>query len=138
MKTLTGMTFIGHGDFNIALRGNILVVDAYGGWNKQKAIEFAQQSTALLEPIIGKSTWAILTDISSWELGVPEIAEVHKFNLEQAILKGCRCEAVVNTTGIIKLEQFNQSSPKQSDFEREFFDSKSAAVMWLSKRGFHL
>ncbi|MDC0602546.1 hypothetical protein OAP14_05895 [Aliiglaciecola sp.] len=132
------MKFKSHGDFNIELRGNILITDAFGPWNRETAIEFAKECEKALAPIFHQRAFALLTDISCWELGTPDIVQIHEFNLQKSIEAGCTCQAVVNSTGKIKFEQFNQRSPISKQFERKFFDTKYFAVEWLSIQGFYL
>lgn len=96
------MKFKSHGDFNIELRGNILITDAFGPWNRETAIEFAKECEKALGSIFHQRTFALLTDISCWELGTPDIVQIHEFNLQKSIEAGCTCQAVVNSTGKIQ------------------------------------
>jgi hypothetical protein len=57
------MRFNQHGNFNIEFKGNILIVHAFGAWNKETAVSFANQSEMLIKTVSGLSSWAILADV---------------------------------------------------------------------------
>lgn len=127
--------FDAHGSFSLELRGNILVFRAAGAWNKETAIQFATQANQKLKPIAGQP-WCIFSHISNWELSTPDCNPFLKATVQEGVNNGLRCEAVLNTTGQIKLEQFNLSMPDEGDFKRAFFSTEEDALAWLKKEGF--
>lgn len=127
--------FKAHGDFKLELRGNILLSHSYGAWNKETALEYVKEATALLAPVINQP-WAIITHISDWELATPDCDLIHKVIIGNAVKLGLSREAVVNSKGQIKLEQFNLSLPDDNNFQRRIFEDEPAALQWLNQQGY--
>lgn len=125
-----------HGDFTLTRSGNILLFHASGAWNRETAMAFGARAKALIAPIAGRP-WAIFSHITAWELSTPECNPILKTIVENGINQGLTCEAVVNTQGQVKLEQFNQSMPERGGLLRKVFEYESDAMQWLNRQGFH-
>ena len=127
----------GHGGFDLKLNGNIMVFTAYGAWNKETAMEFVKAATTVVAPII-ESEWAMLSIITHWELSTPDCNPIIKQVVESGVKKGLRCEAIVNTQGVIKMEQFHLSAPSSSTLIRQEFRKIDDALSWLEEQGFKI
>lgn len=130
--------FSAHGSFDIALYKNVFVAVCEGAWNLETAASYEHQSTKLLMPVIATEPWAQITVISDWELATPDVEPVMNRMVKQATHSGLHREAVVNTSGLIKLEQFNRTiKVAHNDFQRRFFSTYEDAADWLKQEGFH-
>lgn len=135
--------FSSHGDFSVELRGSILFISMYGGWNVETALGFKKAVEEATKPV--KSTqWAALTCMSKWELCTPDCEPIIVEFSVKAKRDGLTREAVVNSSNVsqIKLSLFEkyrdealvmQANP---EFVREFFQDKKPALNWLIDEGY--
>lgn len=128
--------FAGHGEYSLHLKGNILVSHAYGAWNKETALAYVKDAEKIIAPVVHKK-WAVLTHISEWELNTPDVDIIHIKIIESCIDLGLRREAVINDSGLIKMEQFKKSDSSKGGFQRKFFELQSDGLAWLNSEGFH-
>lgn len=129
------MTYGCHGNFKLELVGNVLFQHLSGAWNKENALEYSQQVSILVSPIVNQP-WALLNIITEWELATPDCEPIIKSILEIGVDTGLTCEAVVNANGTVKIEQLNRTLPVNRSFKRAFFTYDSDALNWLTEMGF--
>lgn len=133
--------FTEHGCFDVELRGNILFLEIEGAWNIETALAYQETIAEVIRPVIGKH-WAAITIMSNWELCTPDSETVIVNITIDALKKGLVREAVVNNSGLIKLELFekyrNVTPPSDSKipFRRRIHKDEEAALEWLASAGF--
>lgn len=130
-----------HGSFEIKLLGNVLILNIHGAWNIETSLKYRDAINACIKPIVGQK-WAVLTQMTDWELCTPDSEAVLADLIVDAISKGLVREAVVNNKGAIKLELFekykkleNYNDP-ETGFKRYIYDEQADALNWLSQEGF--
>ena len=125
-----------HGQFHIALSHQVVKVVCKGAWNLETMQLYAKACSEQVRPLFGQQ-WAMLSDINEWELATPDVEPLLIETFKQAIVLGLKREAVVNSSGTVKLDQFNITLPAiPNDFERRFFTTESEARQWLAEEGF--
>lgn len=126
-----------HGSYKIRRRGNVLVIDICGAWNFETAIKYQEESKLVVRPLI-KKPWAVLSNISDWELCTPECEPIMAKLYRGAAQIGLVREAIINESGLIKLEQLKRISPDVEGIHQRIFPTQDLAVEWLSEQGFDL
>lgn len=133
--------FTEHGCFHVELRGNILYLDIEGAWNIETSIAYRKAITESIQPLIGKP-WAAMTLMNDWELCTPD-SEIVIFDItKEALANGLVREAVVNSTGLIKLELFEKyknievPTGVNMPFKRRIYQDEQSALDWLAEEGF--
>ena len=133
--------FTEHGSFHVELKGNLLLQEIEGAWNIETSIAYKAAIDDIIKPMIGKP-WATMTLMSNWELCTPDSELILVSIIKEAIEHGMVREAVVNDTGIIKLQLFekyrNDKIHKNAKipFKRRVFQNEKEALEWLASEGF--
>lgn len=78
----------------------------------------------------------MLNDINDWELATKDCEPLLIKMVDAAIEQGLCREAVINSQGVIKIEQFNLSLTDRAGFKRKFFKDEMTALKWLEDEGF--
>ncbi|WP_026377528.1 hypothetical protein [Aestuariibacter salexigens] len=127
--------FAAHGYFEVTVQGRILHVVIERAWNLETALKYRQVIHDVIAPISGKP-WAVLTDVSGWELFTPDCYPVISELINYCVEKGMCYEAIVNSGQSIKLQPFKTRQPHADNFVREFFTDQQSALAWLQQQGF--
>ena len=107
-------------------------------WNSQTAAAFANDFIIKAKPLLGKP-WGHLVLLEDRELGIPEIIPIIERLVSWCIDNGLERAAQVYSSSMIKQYQLNNMVVEQfGDFQRNSFDSLTAAESRLAASGFHL
>ncbi|MDM7861630.1 hypothetical protein QTP81_13600 [Alteromonas sp. ASW11-36] len=127
--------FAGHGEYDIKRSGNVLYVNLRGGWNEEAAIAYAKDIEQSIKPLINRP-WAIISNLSDWELFTPECFPIISQLVIQAIQSGLCKEAIVSQPNSVKLQPFKLPKDAFPTFQRRFFPGLLEAKSWLMEEGF--
>lgn len=127
--------FQAHGTYQLSLDNQVIVLKAYGGWNK----EAAQQLFADIEHLISKlpqTPFAKLIDARQWQLGTPDFQYLTKKALQSLVNKGLSREVYIVQKGTLKKDQLKLMCPSDSRYQRKFVETAEEAIAWLHQQGF--
>lgn len=133
-----------HGEFNVTLRGNILLVVITGAWNVETGKAYRESILKAIEPVKGKC-WGLISNVNEWELCTPDCELLTVTLVAECKAQGLKREAVVNSsTESVKLDLFHKHAIKHTsetspdEFKRCFFETDAEARLWLKNEGYDL
>ncbi len=129
-----------HGNFQLALSGNIIVIRATGPWNENCVKDFQAEYKHITTPLIGHASWADLVVVDGESLFVPEAEYLLNGGLPDSIASGLKHVAVVlgkSTTKICTRAQFSNIY-RGTDIQFQFFNDEQTAINWLKSNEFEL
>jgi hypothetical protein len=133
-----------HGDFNVSLEGETLLIVVTGAWNVETAKTYTEKVLNTIEPVKDKF-WGLISDLNEWELCTPECELLLVKLFVECRSKGLKREAIVNNnTASVKLDLFHKhskgyiSETSSDGFKRGFFETDTAAREWLKQEGYGL
>jgi len=127
---------IQHGEFELSVKGNVLIACLKGGWNEVAARNFDRCLRETAQPLLGKN-WGHLVCLEDWSLGVPEMVPIVEDLVQWCIDNGLKCAAHVYSASMMKkLTLDDMVVEKQGDFQRHHFSNKAEATRWLAQQGF--
>ncbi|AZQ84275.1 hypothetical protein EKO29_09725 [Colwellia sp. Arc7-635] len=119
-----------HGSFEFEVVGQILIMRPKGAWNFETALRCCQEYKELAKTLL-HSPWACLVDLSSWELGTPDIwNEIDKVNA-WADQNNEKFEAVICSNSL-QITLLEQTYNKYKNVQTAFFETESEALKWLN------
>lgn len=122
-----------HGEYTIEVRGQCIVVKVYGSWNVEGIAAFSSELKAKALALTSQP-WAILTDLTEWELGIPGTEELVDHLQKWCAENNQKYEAIVVNGSQLKKFQMERYLKEFSDAEIEhrYFNSFDEAYDWLS------
>jgi hypothetical protein len=114
----------------------MLLYQVEGAWNEEGARGFSRATSRLVEPLI-EAPWAVLGDLSNWQLAtldcIPRIGKL----TEASIRSNCVLQCLLPGEGQLKHDCIVKMVPAAlPGFERHFVDGFEAAEAVLQQRGF--
>lgn len=131
------MKFPAHGHYRLRLCNNIFLLNAYESWNQETVMALFEDIEGLLA-MSGVKRFAKIIDASEWSLGTPEFERFAREGIKDLYNHGLRKEAYVVGAGVWKREQLKRITSDRTDEQRQFFDNKRHALLWLKGEGFSL
>lgn len=130
--------FSAHGDYQILVKNNVLVVRLVGSWNKECAFNFAQEIKVAIQ-LLSQNPWGLLLYLDDWDLGVPEMTPIIKEWVDWSISNGLEKSAQVYCESSTKKYSLDKMViDKTASFERQIFIDEISALNWLKSFGFTL
>jgi hypothetical protein len=105
-------------------------------WNLETAVRFCADQEQAAKALLG-APWAILSDLTRWQLSTPNVAEQISRQAVRLDTLGRTHNAIIShDQGIrqILLAQAIKSGTQHPNLE--FFDDQAAALAWLGDCGF--
>ncbi len=122
-----------HGSFDLKLVGQVLVIKPYDSWNLETALRFCDECKKLASQI-SNQPWAVLSDLSHWDLSTPDTWEpINELNT-WANEHNCQYEVVI-TTSPIQTELLTKSHEVSTNAQTKFFQDINDGFNWLSSVG---
>lgn len=131
------MKFPAHGHYRLRLCNNIFLLNAYDSWNAETAMALFDDMERLLAKSNLKS-FAKIIDASDWALGTPEFERFTREGIRDLYNRGLKREAYVVGSGGWKRDQLQRITTDRTNDERQFFNNKRRALLWLKGEGFSL
>ena len=125
-----------HGSYTIEVRQRIVIVHILDAWNLKTALHFCKEMEKVAETMSG-SPWAILSDLTQWQLSTPEVgAEIARQAVKLDALGRTHNAMVANDHGIRQVVVSEAIMTGTRKPVVEFFNDKTAALEWLAICGF--
>lgn len=125
-----------HGSYTIEVRQRIVIVQILDAWNLKTALHFCKEMGKVAKTMSG-SPWAILSDLTQWQLSTPEVgAEIARQAVKLDALGRTHNAMVANDHGIRQMVVSEAIMKGTSKPVVEFFNERTAALEWLASCGF--
>lgn len=129
-------TFAAHGEYTMRRCGRVVRVDAWGPWNVECTLDYAQQLRACMESMPKPFGMLMISNLQPI-LG-PEAEAVLLQNVCERVLLGCTAQATVlldsDTAGVATAQY--QHVYTKAGLRHRIFDAVAPAVQWLIDSGF--
>lgn len=130
------MSWTAHGDWGLVVIGRVLVYRVAGAWNEEGTRAFFRASSRAAEPLAGQR-WAILGDLTEWQLATPESVEVVHSLALRAIEAGCVAQCLMPGDGLLLRDCLRKMVPERmGQFERCYAVDFDQALGVLVDLGF--
>ncbi len=124
--------------YTIKPRNNLLYIESFYSWDEEIAMDFAGDvRQVILDNYLG-TTWAVLHDVSQWELGTPQINEIISRFLSTPLTGLLDRHAIVTGTSKIRIWQVENIIKDIDQFQIRLFTTQNQAMAWLSDSGYCL
>ncbi|WP_430459992.1 hypothetical protein ACQUQU_12330 [Thalassolituus sp. LLYu03] len=127
---------IQHGEFHLAINGQILVAYARGSWNEEAALAYSEEYRAQAGRFHGH--WGHLVLLDEWSLGIPEIVPVIQQLVSWSVENGLTRAAHVYSPSMLKQLQLEEMIHDGGAFIHKGFANLDDAVDWLAREGYRL
>jgi len=130
------LTFAAHGEYVIRRHGRVARVDAWGPWNTERTLEYAQRLHACIEAM--PTPFALLAVSHVQPILSPEAEAVLRENVRERVRLGCKAQATVlldPSTEHVALAQYQHIYIPEG-MHHAFFRSIEKAIVWLLDAGF--
>lgn len=122
-----------HGSYQMALRGQVLVINIHGAWNLETTQRWCLEYMSLADTL-KKEPWACFVDLTEWELSTPEcIACIDRVN-DWGNLNNQKYEAVI-CRSLLQQKILKQMHQRLPNVQTEFFQDEDQAWQWLQEEG---
>lgn len=122
-----------HGEYSLAVDGELIVVKAFGAWNVEAKQQIIQDILSLRQQL-SNARFGLLVDITEFELGTPEFQQVGRQEKLKLINAGLYKTAYINRTGLVtKVQQLKRMQPAHLAHQAEFFLAEKPARAWLNR-----
>lgn len=125
---------IQHGQYRIETASQLLVLTLTGAWNEYTAKKMCQELYTCAKPL-STQPWALLTDVSNWELGPPEmwplLEKVHLWANDHNL----HYNAVIAVNRMQRLIIKRTHRPF-TNVNTSLFTTRTKAENWLTTQGY--
>jgi len=130
------LTFAAHGEYVIRCHGRVARIDAWGPWNTERTLEYAQRLHACIAAM--PTPFALLAISHVQPILSPEAEAVLRLNVRERVRLGCKAQATVlldpSTKGVALAQYRHVYVPE--GMHHAFFHNIEKAVVWLLDAGF--
>ena len=128
----------GHGSYELTVRNQVVIAKIIGAWNKEESEQYICALKRISQDIRDKP-WAIVVNLTEWELATPECDEVNIGLLKWLMENNLKKSAEVYSPSILKKMHIqNIVDQTTSKIDRQLFSNDVAAHAWLESQGFSL
>ncbi|AYA66084.1 MULTISPECIES: hypothetical protein [unclassified Alteromonas] len=130
------MKFV-HGEFDIALSGNIMLTQAYGPWNAECVVAFGE-AYRIERQLLKADTWSDIVILRGESLLIPDAERVLGVRIAAVVPLGLKKVAIVTAESSVSVTARMQLTRMYDslDVEYDFFTTYSEAKAWLEEAGF--
>ena len=126
-----------HGEYEIVLSGNVMLIQAFGPWNTECVVAYSQAYRQERAPL-GNQLWADIVVLRGESLLIPDAERVLSERVQAVKAMGYRHIAIVTGESMVgvtsRMQLDNLYGPLGMDYE--FFTSYGEAKAWLEQKGF--
>lgn len=130
------LTFAAHGEYVIRCHGRVARIDAWGPWNTERTLEYAQRLHACIAAM--PTPFALLAISHVQPILSPEAEAILRLNVRERVRLGCKAQATVlldpSTKGVALAQYRHIYVPE--GLHHAFFRSVGNAIAWLADIGF--
>lgn len=127
-----------HGEFEITITGQIVLLRAAGSWNEDTAIKYADTLKSMAEPI-KHLPWGLIIDATQWEMGTPETNKIIGALQQWSKANNQKYKAMV--IGDSKLKEYQidlyYKGLAVDEIDRRYFAKMEEAVEWFREVGLY-
>jgi len=127
------MNFEAHGEFEISLKGEIVIIQFFHNWNLEGAQKFFNE----YKDVVLKNNlkrYGVLSNLSKFEGGTPEAMSAFTNIAEWAVDHGQRARALVLDSGYKKYT-IDRIDKGKARFPVKTFHDEEEAASWLVSLG---
>ena len=117
-----------HGEYEIVLSGNVMLIQAFGPWNTECVVAYSQAYRQERAPL-GNQLWADIVVLRGESLLIPDAERVLSERVQAVKALGYRHIAVVTGDSMVGVTSRMQ-------LDNEFFTTYGEAKAWLEQKGF--
>jgi hypothetical protein len=128
-----------HGSWDIQLIESIdiLLIKRAGAWNKEAAVEYAQELEQLIQPLTGRK-WCSVGYAVDYGLGVPEMDDIIKKMYQKMVAMGCICQTTVIRSALGAQHLGRMASISSDVYQLKFVQTPEQAIEFIKTLGFDL
>ena len=129
-------TLVAHGKHSVRSCGRVVRVDAWGPWNREQSLDFAQHLRTCIASM--RRPFAMLSVWHAEPLLGPDVEAVLKDSVRQRASLGCVAQATVlldRSAAVIAEAQYRRVY-FQEGLRCGIFQEMTPAISWLISRGF--
>jgi hypothetical protein len=125
-----------HGTFSLAVDHRVVIVRCFDAWNLETAKHYWAEMEKVARAMDG-DPWAILSDLTQWELSPPEVGvKVAEMAVKLDALGRTHNAIVANDHGLRQAIVKQAIRSKTSQPVLKFFEQENEALGWLDECGF--
>ena len=129
-------TSVAHGKFSVRSCGRVVRVDAWGPWNREQTLDYAQQLGTCIATM--RRPFAMLSVWHAEPLLGPDVEAVLKDSVRQRASMGCVAQATVlldRSAAVVAEAQYRRVYFHEG-LRCGIFQEVTPAIGWLISRGF--
>lgn len=127
-----------HGQFELWVDNQVLILKASDQWNGETALSFEKQWYTLASSF-NKQPWAHIALLDEWQLNTPEVEPIIHKIVAWSIEHNMTHVAQVYSPNLLKQYELDKMvGDKDLPFSKQAFFSIAEAEEWLGKEGFNM